>query len=383
MEQKQRIFRPDLAEIEMLLGELVRRPSPSGQEAEVARFVAGWLQSQGISVTLADVQDGRPNVVGRVTRGGTEQSLLLLGHTDTALPTEGWITDPYVPRRENGRVVGLGAGDMKGGLVSGMLAIRELARRDTWEGTVTLACVVDEEAYSLGMKALLSTLPRHDCAILAEPHHDEVMLGYPGKVLLKVCVQGKAAHGSTPDLGINAISEAARLLSAIEQLPLGSHPLLGKGSQCVLKIQGGPEAYVITVPEHCTFIINRHILPSETGEQVVARVKALAHTLGLRAQVDASIDPPYYPPYIIDPRHPFVSTFASAYRASCGQPPRFGYGRGVCDANYLGGDAGVPTIVYGPRGGNLHAPNEWVDLGSIAEAAAVYVATAEQVLAPG
>jgi acetylornithine deacetylase/succinyl-diaminopimelate desuccinylase-like protein len=266
---------------------------------------------------------------------------------------------------------------MKGGLAAMMLAMRELSARATWQGSVTLAGVVDEEAYSIGMKALLKTLPTPRWGLLAEPYFEGPVLGCPGKVLLRVQVHGRAAHGSTPAAGINAISEAASLLTAIEHLPLGTHPQLGAGTQCVLRIRGGPDAYVITVPEHCDFIINRHIVPGETADQVVAQAQDAARRLRLRARIDISTDEPSYPPYVIDQTDPLVEAFTDVYRAATGLTAGFRYGQGVCDANYLVADAGVPTIVFGPRGGNLHAPNEWVDLNSVVQVAEVYIRMAE------
>jgi acetylornithine deacetylase/succinyl-diaminopimelate desuccinylase-like protein len=359
---------------------LVRRASPSGREAEVARFVADWLRAEGLEARLADAAPGRPNVTAHLSRGRGPDALLLFGHTDTALPADGWDTDPHVLSRRGEQAFGLGAADMKGGLAAILLALRELARRDTWKGTVILAGVVDEEAYSVGMKALLKALPPVNWGLLAEPNFDEPVLGCPGKVLLRVEVRGRAAHGSTPSAGINAISEAARLLTAIEGLPLGTHPQLGTGTQCVLSVRGGPDAYVITVPERCEFIINRHIVPGETGQRVVEQARDAAHRLNLRASVEVTIGEPYYPSYVVDPAHPLAEAFSRVYRGVTGHAVAFGYGHGVCDANYLVADAGVPTIVFGPRGGNLHAPNEWVDLGSVAQAAEVYVKMAEDLM---
>jgi acetylornithine deacetylase/succinyl-diaminopimelate desuccinylase-like protein len=363
-----------------LLGELVRRPSPSGREGDLAAFVADWLRSEGIDANLSDAAPARPNMVARLSRGGGGGTLLLFGHTDTALAADGWDTDPYVLHHRDGVALGLGAADMKGGLAAMMLAARELARRDTWQGTVILAGVIDEEAYSTGMKDLLGSLPRPDWGLLAEPHFDDPVLGCPGKVLLRVHVHGQAAHASTPAAGINAITEAARLLTAIEALPLATHPALGTGSQCVLTIRGGPDAYVITVPEHCEFVINRHVVPGETAEQVVAQVRDTVQRLNLRARAQVSIDDPYYPPYTVSATDPLVRAFSTVYQDVTGVRPRFGYSHGVCDANYLVADAGVPTVVFGPRGGNVHAPNEWVDLSSVAGAAAVFVRMAEALM---
>ncbi|MBI4279466.1 MAG: hypothetical protein HY660_13510, partial [Armatimonadetes bacterium] len=96
-------------EVAALVAELVRRPSPSGKEAAVAAYIAAWLRDAGIAADLVDTAPGRPNVTAEVSRGTSGRSLLFFGHTDTALPTEGWLTDPYAPQHRDGRLVGLGA----------------------------------------------------------------------------------------------------------------------------------------------------------------------------------------------------------------------------------------------------------------------------------
>jgi len=374
------ITRSSITEVDGLVGDLVKRGSPSGREAEVAGFIGDWLRGSGAVVEMTEVVPGRPNVIARTSRGAGAHTLLLLGHTDTALPAAGWRTDPYRPTRDKGRLLGLGAADMKGGLAALMLALRELIHRDTWAGSIVFAGVIDEEAYSLGMKALLASSVTPTWGVLGESHYDDAVLGCVGKVLLKVVVHGLATHGSRPELGINAITEAARLVTALDGIPMGIYPGLGAASQCVLQIRGGPDAYVITVPDECVFLVNRHLVPGETDQHAVAQVNGLVRSLGLRARVDVTVEPPYYPPYAVAADAPLVETFSEVHQSVMGRPPKFGFSRGVCDANYLVADAGVPTIIFGPRGGNLHAADEWVDLSTVADAAAVYVALAERVL---
>ncbi len=371
-----------MTEVEALVGDLVRRGSPSGREGEAAGFIADWFRDSGVGVEVEEVVPGRPNVIARASRGVGAHTLLLFGHTDTALPAEGWRTDPFCPTRDGERLLGLGAADMKGGLAALMLALRELVRRDTWAGTVVFAGVIDEEAYSLGMKGLLASPIAPTWGVLAEPHYDDALLGAVGKVLLKVAVHGQAAHGSRPELGINAITEAARLVTALDGIPMGTYPGLGSASQCVLQIRGGPDAYVITVPDECVFLVNRHLVPGETDQHALAQVNGLVRSLGLHARVDVTVEPPYYPPYAVAADAPLVRAFSEVHQSLMGRSPKLGFGFGVCDANYLVADAGVPAVVYGPRGGNLHSAGEWLELSTVADAAAVYVALAERLLQP-
>src|SRR5690606_20180495 len=147
---------------------------------------------------------------------------------------------------------------------------------------------------------------------------------------------------------------------------------LGQSSQCVLDMKGGPDEYVIQVPERATFTINRHIVPGETEALVLAQMEELAQSLASPATFRFWVEPPYYPPYTVDEADPFVARFAPAYPDVIGSVPPFGFAPFVCDANYIAA-AGIPTVVFGPGGANMHAPNEWADLDEIGRTAAVYV----------
>lgn len=372
---------PSVERCEELLGELVRRRSPSGREEEVQRYIAGWLEERGIPVSIQELDGGLLNVVARLEGAGSGPVLLLCGHSDTALPVEGWETDPFSPTRRGDRLYGLGAMDMKAGLAAAMLTMEALAQtRHQWHGTVLFAAVADEEAWSRGAKGLLAAGLKADAAILCEPEFDAPWLGAVGKVLLRVEVIGRAAHGSFPEQGINAVVEAGRLLAVLDEVPMGEHPAVGRGSQCVLGIQGGPAEYVIQVPERCLFTINRHIVPGETGEMVIRQMEELASSLHSPATFRFSIEPPYYPPFVVDREEPLVQRFSEAHEAVLGRAPTFAYGRGVCDGNYLVADAGIPTVVFGPSGRNLHSANEWADLTQIPQAVAVYLRLADSLL---
>jgi len=137
---------------------------------------------------------------------------------------------------------------------------------------------------------------------------------------------------------------------------------------------------VITVPEKAQFVINRHTVPGETGESVLADLRALAQSLRSPARFTFTIDPPYYPPWEINPDHPFVQSFARAFAAERGTAPRFGYNPYVADTNYFAADLQIPTLEFGPRGANVHQADEWVNLPSIATTVRVLLRLALEVL---
>lgn len=362
-----------------LTAELVSHRSYPGEEGPVQRVVAAWLDRHGLKPEMMATQGDRPNVLARVDNG-EGPTLLLNGHVDTVLAAEGWGCDPWQGRRDGDRFYGLGAFDMKCGVAAAMIATRMLAeRRDLWRGTLLFTSVVDEEAYSIGARALVDARIRADYCFVTEPSWARPVLGGVGKVLVRGDVVGKAAHGSMPWEGVNAGVEAARLVARLNDMPLGQHERL-RAVHSLLSLHSGSAQYVITIPERARFTINRHIVPGETGDSVLAEMRALADGLHSPAQFAFAIDPPYYPPWETDAAHPFVRQFAEAYRAEAGRAPDFAYQTGVADSNYFSADLGIPTIQFGPDGGGAHQCNEWVDVPSIAACVRVLLRSAVAML---
>ncbi len=369
----------DAEEAAALTGMLVSHRSYPGEEGPVQRAVAGWLEENGLKPELWPTEGDRPNVVARVDNGDGP-TLLFNGHTDTVLAAQGWSSDPWQPRRDGDRLYGLGAADMKSGVAAAMLATRALARRrDLWRGSVIFTSVVDEEAYSIGARALVDAKLRADACVVTESSWDHPTIAGVGKVLVRTDVTGKAAHGSWPAEGINAAVEAAKLVARLDGMPLGQHPHL-RPTQCVLSFHSGNDQYVITVPEKARFTINRHIVPGETDATVLAEMRALAAELHSPATFAFSIDPPYYPPWEVGPEQPIVQHFLKAFEAEAGYPPELTYNTAVADTNYFAADLGIPSVQFGPLGANIHQRDEWVDVPSISATVRVVLRLALDVL---
>jgi succinyl-diaminopimelate desuccinylase len=354
----------DDEETAALTARLVAIRSYPGEEGAVQRAVAAWLTENGLEPEMQPTEGDRPNVLAWV-RNGDGPTFMFNGHVDTVLAVEGWSRDPWQGWREGDRLYGLGACDMKAGVVAAMLAIRALARnRDRWRGTLLFTSVVDEEAYSIGARALVDMGITADGCVVTESSDLNVVIGGIGKVLVRGDVTGKAAHASWPERGINAAVEAARLVARLDDLPLGQHPRL-TASQCVLSFVSGNAQYVITVPERARFTINRHTVPGETDASVLAGMRALAASLDSPASFAFSIDPPYYPPWEMAPDHPFVRTVQQAFVTETGDAPVTRSNRGLADANYFAADLGIPTVMFGAAGAHYHEADEWVDIPSI------------------
>jgi succinyl-diaminopimelate desuccinylase len=368
----------DDEEAAALTASLVEIRSYPGEEGDVQRRVAAWLEAQGIPAAFQATEGDRPNVIARI-ENGPGPVMLLNGHVDTVLAVEGWETDPWTPARDGDRLYGLGACDMKSGVAAAMLATRELDRnRDHWRGTVLFTSVVDEEAYSIGARALIDGGLQADYCIVTEACWDWPCLGSIGKVLVRVDVTGKASHAVWPHLGVNAAEEASKFVARLHELPLAQHPRMA-GSRTVLSMHAGSAQYVMTLPEQATVQVNRMTVPGETRESVVAELRGLADSLGSAATFEFTIDPPYYPSWETETDHPLARSVARAYEKEAGRAPEWRY-TGFGDMNLFSDEAGIPTAMIGPRGENYHQANEWVSVASIGATARVLADVVQEML---
>ncbi|KAB0268056.1 M20 family metallopeptidase [Microvirga brassicacearum] len=357
-----------------LLEELVSIESYSGDEATVQDRIAHWFASHGITAEIEEVDGGLKNVVVEIRGNGDGQTLWIGGHCDTVGIASGWTREPHAPRIEDNRLYGLGTMDMKAGLAAAMETVRDLhGRRAEWSGRLIFSALADEEAYSRGANAFIRKDRGIDAAIMCEPHFEDVVIGSMGKINLRVEVKGRSAHGSRPEQGVNAVIEAARLLVAIDGLERFSHPDFGRASHCVLDVAAGDGRYEIRVPDTCTFTINWHFMPGETVDGAVTLIEGLVARLNSQACFSVTVREPRYESFLLERDHPFVSGFADAYRSVLGKEPDLAFGRGVSDANIFSGRAGIPTILFGPGGANMHAGDEWVDLDQLHLARDLYI----------
>ena len=241
-------------------------------EREIAGFVAGWARDAGLEAEVLEGTPGRPSVIVRARGAGGGRSLLLCGHCDT-VTTEG-MADPR-PRVEGDRLYGRGAYDMKAGVAAALIACREAAAMDL-AGDVIVAAVADEEHASLGVQEALAAIDA-DAAIVTEPTELELVVAHRGFVWSEIEVTGRAAHGSRPHLGVDAIVKTGPILTALGELDVAlgarTHPLLGRGSVHASLIQGGEE--LSSYPARCVVGIERRTLPGDSAATVEGELGAL------------------------------------------------------------------------------------------------------------
>lgn len=356
---------------------LVRIPSPTGAEQAAAEAFAGWCEEAGLAVTMQEVERGRFNVIA-TWRVGRRPHLLLTGHLDTVPVGEGWTHDPFGAEITDGRLYGRGACDMKGGLAAMLGAIRDLARRgEEPAGDVTLAAVVGEEEDSAGMRALVARGIQADGAVLAEPTAMQLAIANRGLLNFKVLVKGASVHASSPALGHNAVTAAARIVLELESIGAGlarrSHDVFGPPSLTVGTIHGGTRPYV--VPDRCEIEVDRRVNPGETAEQVLGELEAaIARTRRLLPWLEADVvSGPDYLAFEIPQDHELVVRMAAAM-TEAGLPRRISPWRAASDAGLLVHGAGIPCVLFGP--GDIeqaaHRPDEWLDLDDLDTAQRVF-----------
>jgi acetylornithine deacetylase len=339
-------------------------PGAAG-EREIASILAEHMRRSGLDVEMQDAAPGRPNVVGVLEGRTPGRSLLLCGHTDTV--GVAGMADPFSPRENGGRLYGRGAQDMKGGVAAMVDAARALASAGLDRGRVIVATVVDEEYASLGADALVTRWTA-DGAIVTEPTDLQIGIGHKGFAWLDVETRGRAAHGSRPAEGRDAILRMGRVLAALERLDgaLQSgvpHPLMGTGSLHASIISGGSE--ISSYPGRCRLRMERRTLPGEDGPAALREVRQILDEIAAAdPEFDASVDLEFWrPAYEVDPDSPLPRGLQSAATAIAVQPSLVGMSFWT-DAAILAG-AGIPSVLFGPGGAGLHSTEEYVNLADV------------------
>ena len=344
-------------------------------EAEIADFVAGWLREAGLEVELEEAAPGRPSVVAVARGSGGGASLMLNAHMDT-VGVEG-MERPFEPEVRDGRMYGRGAYDMKGSLAACMMAARRLAAEDL-AGDVIVTAVADEEYASIGVQSVLASR-RADAAIVTEPTGLRVCVAHKGFVWAEIETEGRAAHGSRPAEGVDAITRMAPALARLAELQSAldaepGHELVGPGSVHASLIEGGQE--LSSYPARCRLALERRTAPGESADEFRRECEAMIEGIdGARLEMGL-----VRPPFAVDPDADVVQAVSRAAAAVTGKSAEI-YGETYWMDAALTQAAGIPTVVFGPDGWGAHAVDEWVDLASVDACSDGLVAAAHELCA--
>jgi acetylornithine deacetylase len=351
-------------------------PGAAG-EIEIAAFCAQWLEARGFEVHRLEERKGRPSIVGIAKGRGGGRSLMFNGHIDT-VTLAGYDGDPLLPKVEGGKIHGRGAFDMKSGVAAMMVAAAKAAKQGL-SGDILVACVADEEYASVGT----AEVARHfkaDAAVVTEPSHLELTLAHKGFVWFDVIVEGRAAHGSRPDIGIDAITKAGHFLVALEaqgeKLLAGKgHPVLRTGSVHASIIKGGEE--LSSYPASCRISIERRTIPGETGESVEGELTAMLEGIARRVpdfrySLKRGLE---RVPFEAKSDEPIVACVRKHATKALGQTPKIRGEPFWTDCAILK-EAGIPSLLFGADGAGAHAATEWASIESVETLARILEHTA-------
>ncbi|MEA4884670.1 MAG: M20 family metallopeptidase [Clostridia bacterium] len=373
----------NMAELRALLLDLVAIPSLGDRECGVVEYLACLFRMQGIPFRITTV-DGVPmNIVAQIGSGG--RTLVLNTHMDVVPPGEmdQWATDPFAPVESEGVVVGRGAADAKGSLAAMALACSELARRQRYlGGRVVFMAVGGEERGGIGTKAELDGDFHADAAIVGEPTGLVPMIAHKGVLRLRVRTFGKAAHASSPEEGVNAVTAMARVVGNLDRLANSiadrADTYTGRASLVVSTISGGIARNV--VPESCEISVDRRVITGESECSAAKEITDVVHasllpSRGERAEVEKVS---FIPPSRTDLSDPIVSAACRAASEALGRPVEPTGFPATCDMSHLVHRASIPTVILGPGDIRVaHKANETLPLHEAALAVGVYLRTAQ------
>jgi len=318
-------------------------------------FVKGWLEARGIEVAER-IHNGLPVLSGRVGPpvGGGTPTLVFHGHVDV-VPAN---PEQFVARVEGDRLIGRGAYDMKGGLAAMMCALRDVSEQRAV--AVRFLCAPDEESEDVDTRStdvLVDEGFEADFAITGEPTDLHVGVQAKGVLAARVVVHGRAAHGSTPWLGDNAITKAIDVFRRIEALPFSreSSELFDRPSINLGRITGGDA--LNKVADRCTMDLDIRYLPGQDPGDILESIRSIEDIEA--RQTFGRV------PAKVSRRHPYVLALCDAVRRSTEQEI-VSVGRdGASDAVSFQ-TAGIPAVEFGPSGAGHHGPEEWVSVASLA-----------------
>ncbi|MFX0092846.1 MAG: ArgE/DapE family deacylase [Candidatus Hodarchaeota archaeon] len=374
----------DEEELLELLQELIKinsvNPSLASRgdgELKIAQYIGKYLEKMNLEVKYQKIDSNRANVIGLLKGVGGGRSIMLNGHVDT-VSIEDMKIEPLNPTYKNGNVYGRGAFDMKSGLAAITIAVQSLIKAGKeLEGDVILAFVADEEYSSLGTEMLLEGYST-DAAIVCEPTDLQITIAHKGFAWTKVEVFGKAAHGSLPDKGIDAIAKAGRILVEMENLGRNltqkKHSLLGSPSIHASLISGGTE--LSTYPDYCKIELERRTLPGENLKTVEDEIESLIERISSEdKQFKASFDVFFYRPALeVSKEQSVVHALNKACQRILKREPEFTGTSGWMDSALLA-KAGIPTVIFGPSGEGAHASVEYVNFESVITTTQILIET--------
>lgn len=353
--------------------------NPPGNEHQCSLYLAGILKEVGYEVELSEFADGRSNLVARL--GGKKDEdlpICFTGHMDTVpLGNQKWSYDPFGGEIHEGKIYGRGTTDMKGGVAAMVVAAVELGSDLSNTQGVLLVFTAGEETGCDGAKILCKNpelLGRAGAVVVGEPTSNKPLIGHKGALWLRAISRGVTAHGSTPELGVNAIYAACKAVGEVENYKFDVHPheVVGTPSLNVGRIKGGIN--INSVPDYAEFDIDIRTIPSQEHEEIISD---LQHSFKGDVELEKTVDV-----------NSVVSNFSDSWIQDVyksvgnilGVTQHEATAKYFTDASVLTPAFGnPPTIILGPGdAGIAHKTDEYCEVEKLYQAVEIYKAIIKQ-----
>ena len=346
--------------------------NPPGRERDCARYAGAMLQEWGCKVDYHEYADSRTSVVARL--GGSEKKapLCLTGHLDIVpLGARAWTRDPFSGETEGDKLYGRGSSDMKAGVAAILLAVRNLSKKLNGTPGVVVVLTAAEEGGCIGSRHLAETqlLGKAGALVVGEPTSNYPFVGHKGSVKFHAAFKGVGAHGSMPELGVNAIYKAAKAIGKLEGFSFDTkkHPVMGGPTLNVGTIEGGSS--VNAVADSADIGVDIRTVPGMDHAQLLERLKGLLE--GADFDVFSNLGPVWTEPEqawvqrVFEICKPYVEDRLEARTAPY-----------MTDAaNLLKVYSGAPTVVLGPgEAAMAHQTDEYCSMERIRQSVSIYEA---------
>ncbi len=368
---------------QQFLADLIRIRSYTGAEKDAVERSLQELREVGCDEVWMDTAG---NALGRMGHGS--RLILYDAHLDTneVADEDEWPHPPLEPVVENGAMWGLGASDCKGGVASIVYgaAILKTLRLEADFTLIVMGATLEEDAEGFALRSLVERDGlRPEIVLLAEATDLSLRRGQRGRCEVHVRTTGKSAHASQPQMGQSALLKMLPVVRALEDMNAGlpTHPIFGQDTQVVTLIDGPHTPN--SVPSWCEVTVDRRLAPGETMGEILDGIHRVVGPLGADARIpDQRVlthtgqrldGPSFFPGWLLDERHPLLDAGKATCAALWQSPPRVGVWRFSTDGAYSAGEAGIPTLGFGPQEERfVHSAEDQVDLTKLEKAAAFY-----------
>ena len=347
--------------------------NPPGRERDCAYMVGRLLEEWGFSVQFSEFEKDRTSVIARAGGSDAKAPLCLTGHLDVVpLGTRKWSKDPFAGEADGDRLYGRGASDMKAGVAAMLLAARSFAKKLDGTPGIVLVLTAAEEGGCVGSRhlaALPGLMGKAGALVVGEPTSNYPLVGHKGSIKFHASFAGVSAHGSMPQLGVNAIYKAAKAIARLEEFRFGvpEHPVMGLPTMNVGTFEGG--SGINLVPDLAKIGVDLRTVPGTDHEELLARLKSLLTEAEFTVFADSQ-------PVWTEPDDAWVQRVFAICQPILKEKPVARTAPYMTDAaNLRKVYGGAPTVVLGPgEAAMAHQTDEYCNIERIRQSVAIYEA---------